>query len=64
MILTGTDARPCVPTTVTRLALTGTDAQIVRPYNRYTSNVLQLFGEFFEGPAVYVDRLAALGTAN
>ncbi len=28
---------PCVPTTVTRLALTGTDAQIVRPYNRYTS---------------------------
>ena len=32
MVLTGTDARPSVPTTVTRLALTGTDAQIVRPY--------------------------------
>ena len=27
-----TDARPCVPTAVTRIALTGTDAQIVRPY--------------------------------
>ena len=28
---------PCVPTTVTRLALTETDAQIVRPYNSYSS---------------------------
>ena len=30
---------PCVPTTVTRLSLTGTDAQIVRPYSGYTSRL-------------------------